>query len=181
MTTFAEQHQTNSMETNALSVANYFVELSKRDGVDLHLLGLVKRVYIAHGFSLAISGRPLVDPRFDRIEAWKYGPVIPSVYHSFKHNKYNPIKEPAVISRWNGVEEKFEVPTLQNEDDKTLVELIWNRYFQISDRDIVALTHEPGTPWSMVYVEGENRLIPDERTKDYYRKVMDLIRKNNGY
>ena len=41
------------METNALSVANYFVELSKRDGVDLHLLGLVKRVYIAHGFSLA--------------------------------------------------------------------------------------------------------------------------------
>ena len=47
--------------------------------------------------------------------------------------------------------------------------------------DIVELTHEPGTPWSMVYAEGENRLIPDERTKDYYRKVMDLIRKNNGY
>lgn len=181
MTTFAEQHQANSMETNALSVANYFVELSNRDKEDLRLLGLVKRVYIAHGFSLAISGRPLVDPRFDRIEAWRYGPVIPSVYHSFKHNKNRPIKEPAVISRWNGVEEKFEVPTLQNEDDKTLVELIWNRYFQISDRDIVALTHEPGTPWSMVYVEGENRLIPDERTKDYYRKVMDLIRKNNGY
>ena len=52
MTTFAKQDASN-METNALSVANYFVELSKRDGVDLHLLGLVKRVYIAHGFSLA--------------------------------------------------------------------------------------------------------------------------------
>ena len=183
MTTFAKQYGAvwSNMETNALSVANYFVELSKRDGIDLHLLGLVKRVYIAHGFSLAISGRPLVDPRFDRIEAWKYGPVIPSVYHSFKHNKYAPIKEPAVISRWEGSGVKFETPTLQNEDDKELVDLIWKRYIQFEDRDIVKLTHEPGTPWSMVYVEGENRLIPDERTKDYYRKVMDLIRKNNGY
>ena len=180
MTTFAKQ-EANSMETNALSVANYFVELSNRDGIDLHLLGLVKRVYIAHGFSLAISGRPLVDPRFDRIEAWRYGPVIPSVYHSFKHNKYDPIKEPAVISRWEGLDVKFETPTLQNEDDKELVELIWKRYIQFTDRDIVELTHEPGTPWSMVYVDGENRVIPDERTKDYYRKVMDLIRKNNGY
>lgn len=52
MTTFAKQDASN-METNALSVANYFVELSNRDGIDLHLLGLVKRVYIAHGFSLA--------------------------------------------------------------------------------------------------------------------------------
>ena len=169
------------METNALSVTNYYVEISKREGKDLRLLGLVKRVYIAHGFSLAISGRPLVDPRFDRIEAWKYGPVIPSVYHSFKHNKDKPITEPAVISRWEGLDVKFEIPMLQNDDDKELVELIWNRYSQLSDRDIVKLTHEPGTPWSMVYVEGENRLIPDERTKDYYSKVMDLIRKNNGY
>ncbi|MFC2382773.1 MAG: Panacea domain-containing protein [Porphyromonas sp.] len=170
------------MEVNALAVANYFVELSKRYGVPLRLLGLVKRVYIAHGFSLAITGRPLVDPRFDRIEAWKYGPVIPSVYHSFKHNKDKPIKEPAVIARWSASEakEKFEVPKLTNEDDKRLVELIWKRYIQLSDGDLVSITHEPGTPWSMVYVEGENRVIPDERTRDYYEKVMDLIRKNNA-
>ena len=170
------------MEVNALAVANYFVELSERDKVPLHLLGLVKRVYIAHGFSLAITGRPLIDPRFDRIEAWKYGPVIPSVYHSFKHNKYDPIKEPAVIARWSASEakEKFDVPKLENEDDKRLVELIWKRYIKLSDRDLVSLTHEPGTPWSMAYIEGENRVIPDERTRDYYEKVMDLIRKNNA-
>lgn len=170
------------MEVNALAVANYFVELSKRDKVPLRLLGLVKRVYIAHGFSLAITGRPLIDPRFDRIEAWKYGPVIPSVYHSFKHNKYDPITEPAVIARWNMAKamEEFEVPELKNEEDKRLVELIWKRYKQLSDRDLVSLTHEPGTPWSMVYAEGENRVIPDERTRDYYEKVMALIRRNNA-
>ena len=172
--------EADKMEVNALAVANYFVELSKRDGVPLHLLGLVKRVYIAHGFSLAITGRSLVDPRFDRIEAWRYGPVIPSVYHSFKHNRYNAITEPAVISRWNGVKEEFDTPMLQDEEDKKLVDLIWKRYIKVSDRDIVSLTHDPGTPWSMAYVEGENRLIPDERTKDYYSKVMELIRKKNA-
>ena len=76
--------------------------------------------------------------------------------------------------------EEFEVPELTNEDDKRLVELIWKRYIQLSDGDLVSLTHEPGTPWSMAYIEGENRLIPDERTKDYYSKVMELIRRNNA-
>ena len=69
---------------------------------------------------------------------------------------------------------------LQDEEDKKLVDLIWKRYIKVSDRDIVSLTHDPGTPWSMAYVEGENRLIPDERTKDYYSKVMELIRKKNA-
>jgi len=169
------------MEVNALAVANYFIELSKRDEKDLHLLGLVKRVYIAHGFSLAINGRSLVDPRFDKIEAWKYGPVIPSVYHSFKHNKREAIKEPAIIVRWDDTEDPFEIPMLKEEQDKRLVDLIWKRYIQLTDSDLVKLTHESGTPWSRVYVEGCNNAIPDEYTKEYYSKVMQLIRKNNGY
>ena len=166
-----------------MAVANYFIELSKRDGVDLRLLGLVKRVYIAHGFSLAINGRSLVDPRFDKIEAWKYGPVIPSVYHSFKHNKCDAIKEPAIIVRWDdNAEAPFEeTPMLKEEQDKRLVDLIWKRYIQLTDNDLVKLTHESGTPWSRVYVEGCNNAIPDEYTKEYYSKVMQLIRKNNGY
>ena len=87
------------MNINALSVANYFLELAHKENRPIHLLGLVKRVYIAHGFSLAMLDKPLIDPRFDPVEAWKYGPVIPSVYHSFKQYKASPITEPTVI--WN--------------------------------------------------------------------------------
>ena len=57
----------------------------------------MKRVYIAHGFSLAINKESLLDKRFDKVEAWKYGPVIPSVYHSFKQYKADPITEKAVV------------------------------------------------------------------------------------
>lgn len=66
------------MKTNALSVANYFIELAHKEGKPIHLLGLVKRVYIAHGFALALLHRGLLDPRFDKVEAWRYGAVIPS-------------------------------------------------------------------------------------------------------
>jgi uncharacterized phage-associated protein len=45
------------MTTNALSVANYFVELSLRDNVDLKQYGLIKRVYITHGSSLGYMDR----------------------------------------------------------------------------------------------------------------------------
>ena len=38
----------NNMKANALSVANYFIDLAQKDNKLIHLLGLVKRVYIAH-------------------------------------------------------------------------------------------------------------------------------------
>lgn len=89
------------MKENALAVANYFVELAEKEGKPITLLGLVKRVYIAHGFSLALFHKSLLDPRFDKVEAWRYGPVIPSVYHSFKQNRANPITEKTVVMNWN--------------------------------------------------------------------------------
>lgn len=86
---------------NALAVANYFIEIAKREGKGITQLGLMKRVYIAHGFSLAIHHKSLLDPRFDKVEAWKYGPVIPNVYHSFKQYRSNPILEKTVIMTWD--------------------------------------------------------------------------------
>ena len=90
-----------NMKDNALSVANYLIDLAKKENKNLTQLGLMKRVYIAHGFSLAINKESLLDNRFDKVEAWKYGPVIPSVYHSFKQYKAGPITEKAVVMDWD--------------------------------------------------------------------------------
>lgn len=43
------------MKDNALSVANYFIDLANKENKPITQLGLMKRVYIAHGFSLAIN------------------------------------------------------------------------------------------------------------------------------
>ena len=78
-------------ETSA--VANEFLGLAKKEKIEISNLKLIKLMYIAQGLSLSLSDRALFP---DPIEAWKYGPVISSIYHEFKHFGRNPIKEQSV-------------------------------------------------------------------------------------
>lgn len=170
------------MENNALSVANYFIELAERDSKDLTMLGMMKRIYIAHGFSLAIYDKPLLDSRFDKVEAWRYGPVIPSVYHSFKHHKNLPIHERTVIVSWNDIagEYEFITPELTDPNARDIVEMVWKRYFNFSTPELVNLTHKDGSPWAISYAPKQNCEIPDERTKMYYKRILNTILSNTA-
>ena len=160
------------MKPNATAIANYFIDLAKRDGVDLRQLGLMKRVYITHGFALAVLDRPAIDSRFDKVEAWKNGPVIPSVYHSFKHNQNNPITEKSVFSDWDSLETSFYIPELKDNEIKQVAEFVWNRYKELNDFQIVELTHKDGTPWKACYLAEMNMPIPDAYTKLYYKTLL---------
>lgn len=167
------------MKTDALAVANYFIELAQKEDKPIHLLGLVKRVYIAHGFSLALNHRGLINPRFDKVEAWKFGPVIPSVYHTFKQQQHtaNEIKDFATNMVWdeNNFKPDWVTPKLENTEDKKVVELVWKRYKSFSDSELVSLTHKKGTPWFLCYIENENVPIPDELTTVYYKQLIENI------
>ena len=158
------------MKTNALAVANYFIDLANRDKIPITHLGLMKRVYIAYGFCLAMLGKSIFDDRFDRVEAWKYGPVIPSVYHSFKQYKDNPIREKTVIMEWDERKEvaHYVTPELEGDDVKKVVEFVWERYRGLSDTEMVSLTHRDGTPWALCYIPNMNAIIPDSFTKLFY-------------
>ena len=48
-------------------------------GGNLTLLQILKMTYLSHGYTLAITGKPLI---YNKVEAWKYGPVIPIVYNA---------------------------------------------------------------------------------------------------
>lgn len=169
------------MKTNALSVANYFIDLAKEEDKPIHLLGLVKRVYIAHGFALALLGRGLLDSRFDKVEAWKYGPVIPSVYHSFKQHRKDEITEPTIMMQQDETGDyNFIVPQIENENDTKIIEMVWKRYKNYTDSQLVALTHRDGTPWGACFKEGENCEIPDSYTELYYKKLVKIIVENGN-
>lgn len=170
------------MKDNALSVANYFIDLARKDGREIKLLGLVKRVYIAHGFSLALHDKGLLDPRFDKVEAWKYGPVIPSVYHSFKSYKNNPITQKTDVMEWDEISgvPSFVTPTLNDANARKVVEMVWRRYIDFTDSELVSLTHKVGSPWYWKYKDGENIEIPDSLIKLYYQKVVEAARERYG-
>ena len=74
------------METqlfNPVHIANFFVRKGVESDNPTTILPLIKMVYISHGCNLAFYNEPLFK---EPVEAWKYGPVVPSVYYAFRHN-----------------------------------------------------------------------------------------------
>ncbi|MBL8233482.1 MAG: DUF4065 domain-containing protein, partial [Bryobacterales bacterium] len=84
----------------ALAVANRFLALAARDKKPIDHLKLQKLIYFAHGWYLAFTGSPLLT---EHVEAWQYGPVIPTVYHQFKRFGSATITSPA----YRAVEDPF--------------------------------------------------------------------------
>lgn len=152
------------------AVANAFLEKSN----DMTLLKLLKLCYIAQGFSLAILNRPIFED--DHIEAWKYGPVIPSLYHEFKRFKGDIIN---IKSFYIELTDDFDfnntTPQLTDENDKKIIEIVWNMYGKYSANELVSMTHKRGTPWDLVYIPNENRVIPAELIKKYYKMLVEKM------
>ena len=152
------------MKTNALSVANYFIDLAQRNNIPITQLGLMKRVYIAYGFCLAMLDRSIFDERFDRVEAWKYGPVVPSVYHDYKNCGYSPITV---------VADDYSNSCFSGEQ-LTLLHDVYAEYGRFTGQALTFMTHNPGTPWSQCYMEGENKVIPKQVLADYFSSLPKL-------
>lgn len=149
------------------AVANEFLSKSQ----EISVLKLVKLCYIAQGFSLAILDRPIFDD--DSIEAWRYGPVVPSIYHEFKHFRKNNITDKShYVTMGDDFELTFETPELTDENDKKIIQIVWNMYGKFSGGELVDMTHKKGTPWDIVYRPNENSIIPNELIKKYYKMLV---------
>jgi uncharacterized phage-associated protein len=148
------------MATNARAVANEFIRLAEAEGKPLTPLQLIKLTYIAHGWMLALYQRPLI---FDRIEAWKYGPVIPDLYRALRDygsgNVTAPLRE-AMRS------------TPLDAEERDLVRQVYERYGKKNGILLSRLTHQPGTPWHTTWEEGSiGRGISNDLIAEHYRQL----------
>lgn len=128
------------------AVANWFLDRGDRDHTPIDHMKLHKLVYLAHGWHLARTARPLLR---DRIEAWPYGPVIPVLYHEFKQFGNEPIDGRAFdfdFDRAENVVLHEDFPA----DTRGLLELVWRAYSDYTGPELSAMAHEPGTPWDRV-------------------------------
>jgi uncharacterized phage-associated protein len=157
---------------DARAIANYFLELAKRDVKTLDLMKIQKLVYLAHGWSLAISGKPLIT---DKVEAWKYGPVIRSIYREFAHAGSGPIKQPAFDAKFIDGKLVFsplkleDIGDPENENVKRLLNEVWKAYGGYSGIQLSNYTHEVGSPWADTWrSEGGIDIIPDALIKTYF-------------
>jgi uncharacterized phage-associated protein len=156
----------------SIAVANRFIDLAKKSDSKLTLMKLLKIVYFAHGWHLALRDKsPLID---DTIEAWKFGPVAPCIYHSFKEYGSSPITD---FGKEIDVEKMiFVQPVLEGDSFLDgFMNKIWEVYGSMTAFQLSELTHQVGTPWHKVWFElgGSERKgvdIPDVLIADYFAK-----------
>lgn len=155
------------------AVANYLLALAKDKGEKLSPMKLQKLVYFAHGWHLAFTGQSLID---EKVEAWQYGPVIPSLYHEFSNYGAGNISKLATE-----LDDDFEfiTPKLPNDDAadkfaKALLEKVFEVYGKHSGIQLSNLTHLPDTPWSQTWKAGlpKGTDISDELITDHFKQKL---------
>lgn len=159
----------------AIDIANFFIDLSNSLEEELMTnLKVNKLVYLAQAWSFVRLGKPLF---CENIQAWQYGPVIPSVYNTFKVCGANNIEN--VFGEYN---QKIFSP-----EELDLLIDIAIQYGQYTASALVNITHKPGSPWSAVYEEHKHNIITNNSIKEYFSKLKplpsSLINKENfvGY
>ena len=161
------------MGYSAKTVANYFLEKYREDGITP--LKLQKLVYIAHGWHCAIHEDALISDEY--AEAWQYGPVFASLYREFKHCGRQPIMGLAHEEGLGDNEELIEVvPRIPKGDKKTpkFLDEIWEIYGGYNALKLSSMCHEKGSPWHVVREKDKKRNvnIDNERIKKYYARKL---------
>ena len=119
-------------------------------------MAIQKLVYFAHGWMLAVYGRPLIS---QGIAAWDYGPVINDLYQEFKHFGNLSITEPARAF--------CEIPKYQDPEVADLLDRVWKAYKHFTAIQLSNMTHVPDSPWSIARKNGQS-FIGDDLIKTYF-------------
>jgi uncharacterized phage-associated protein len=129
------------------AVANLLLDLADEQGLSLTHMAIHKIAYFAHGWTLAKKNSPLVNHQF---EAWKYGPVIASVYRALKGIGDAPVKV-----RVNGfdpvLDVSFPVFAAFDPSDRDLIRDVLNAYGRMPATKLSDITHRPGGAWDQVW------------------------------
>ena len=156
----------------AAHVANFILNRADDEERNISILKLLKLVYIFFGWTSAIHPDRL-HLFSDRIEAWKYGPVIPSLYYELRGFGREPIRgaRALVYDPLSGEPPRV---AMESEIDKEILKTlgaIWNSYKDAPAEHIVALTHQEGSPWREVYDGTHNKEIPKKTIRSYYERL----------
>ena len=154
----------------AKAVANYFLDKAKISRRQLTPMKLQKLVYIAHGWHLALFDGPLIR---ERVQAWRWGPVIEDLYHEFKEFAKQPITQRAHNYSFDDFVIKRQIPEIHfvggdSDRTKALLDRVWEVYSVFTATQLSRMTHMEETPWRETAKKLE-AYIPQKLIRDYYR------------
>lgn len=140
---------------DARHIANEFIRRARQANLPITNLHVQKLVYFAHARMMSIHGEPLIRQEF---EAWRFGPVIPVVYHALKQFGEHPIAEEILYNA---------SPLDTGESD--LIDRVFNLYGRKDIGELIALTHAQGGPWEQAYTpENDHQVIPNTAIERFH-------------
>lgn len=147
---------------NSITVANRFLSLAEEDGGALTPMQVLKLVYIAHGWTLGLLGRPLFR---EEVQAWQYGPVIPDLYKAVRTFRSQPVVGPLRVTG----------DTDLDADEEGIVAQVYEIYGRRSGPALSRLTHAADSPWAQVYESGSfGKVIPNDLIEDHYARLASV-------
>ncbi len=158
-------------------VAEELLNQRKNRGGNLTLLQLIKMVYLCQGWALGVTNTVLFE---EDIEAWEYGPVIPSVYYAYKKFGKLPIPHDNIQAYPLGGDSANAITA----EHKTLLEktvkLVLDIYGSLTGPQLSNLTHQDETPWDKVYKPGSrNQTIDKHHIKEHFQMLAKKYRKKD--
>lgn len=132
------------MTYSAKDIGRATVKLSIDSKCWVSNLKLQKLLYFSWLEYYKLTGRPLFDEEF---QAWKYGPVVPSVYYDYWCNAANTLFVPKRTS------EEIDGNTLD------FLQSMLLKYNDVSVREMVDLSHK-SKPWKNNYEVRMKKNIP---------------------
>lgn len=151
-----------------VTIANFFIGKAADTG-GLGRLKTQKLIYCAYGWWLVLVGEtpPLVN---ERPEAWRMGPVFPTLYHRLKSHGVGTVSklvedyDEASVTRLD-----------ENDNIKHFLHSAWLRYEPYSGLALSHITHREGSPWQRVISEhGKNTpslKIPNAYIKEEFERI----------
>lgn len=146
------------MSYDVRCVANALIKMAYEDESREQMtnMKLQKLLYYEQAYHLARFGTPLFD---DDIEAWQYGPVVPSVYDAFSASGRKPL-EPDYDLGIEGM----------SDEEANVFFNVYDIFSQYSAYGLMGMTHNE-EPWLNARRPlGRGNVIPKDVIMDYFVK-----------
>ena len=152
---------------SALDVAKYLLYVAFQNGDTITNLKMQKLLYYAQAWYMVNNeGTPLFS---DEIQAWQYGPVVPSVYQFFK--EYNSYPIDCSVTK--------EDIAIIGEHERDFLDEFAIEYFSMSATELVSMTHNEA-PWKRAYEKGSNTKIDTMDMYKFYKAMYENSKKETA-
>lgn len=165
---------------SAKAIANFFLDQVSSESKPMTQMKLHKLVYYAHGWHLGLAGHPLIN---EIIQAWKYGPVVRSLWDEFRDLGSRPIERKAYDYKVDGTKISFSAPCVEQSDKSIpLLNKVWSIYGGLSAVQLSEMTHQPQSPWTQTWDKAQAQGvtlgvdIPNDLIREYFQRKAESNR-----